>query len=187
MQKQIALRGESFRSATRGQIWNAATSLRRIARIHKDLDTALVIPKPQALKSDQSIASSVQTALDDLKWVPSPPITVQDPAIFGALTPQNFCKPSTTPSAMPSCSRPWLQSQATRAIPQVSALQKPRSHRRPKFADTSRKPAERTNHLWTACASPHETNTRTSRAHSQSATQQSASARSKTAPHPPTS
>lgn len=48
--------------------WNAAMCLGHIARIHKHLDAAIVIPTLQALKSDQSIGPSMQDALDDIKW-----------------------------------------------------------------------------------------------------------------------
>lgn len=48
--------------------WNAATCLGHIARIHRRLDTEIVVPRLMALKADASIASNVDDALDDIKW-----------------------------------------------------------------------------------------------------------------------
>ena len=47
--------------------WNAANGLGHIARIHRNLDLELVLPKLLALKEDPSIASSVEDALDDIR------------------------------------------------------------------------------------------------------------------------
>jgi len=48
--------------------WNAATCLGHIARIHKDLDVEIVLPRLHALEDDSEIGSSVQDALDDISW-----------------------------------------------------------------------------------------------------------------------
>ena len=48
--------------------WNAATCLGHVARIHKKLDTEIVVPKLTALKADPTIAANVQDALDDIEW-----------------------------------------------------------------------------------------------------------------------
>jgi Domain of unknown function (DUF6980) len=46
--------------------WNAATGLGYVARIHKSLDTEVVLPKLIALRADAEIASHVEDALDDI-------------------------------------------------------------------------------------------------------------------------
>ena len=48
--------------------WNAATCLGHLARIHRDLDLELVLPKLQELKGDPLVASSVEDALDDIHF-----------------------------------------------------------------------------------------------------------------------
>jgi hypothetical protein len=48
--------------------WNAATCLGHIARIHRNLDLELVLPKLIALKADPSIASSVEDGLGDIHF-----------------------------------------------------------------------------------------------------------------------
>jgi hypothetical protein len=48
--------------------WNATTCLGHLARIHKKLDTEVVIPKLLALKADTEIASNVEDTLDEIKW-----------------------------------------------------------------------------------------------------------------------
>jgi hypothetical protein len=48
--------------------WNAATGLGYIARIHRKLDTEIVVPRLLALRADAEIASNVEDALDDIKW-----------------------------------------------------------------------------------------------------------------------
>jgi hypothetical protein len=48
--------------------WNAATCLGHIARIHRQLDIEIVLPRLMALKADPSIAANVEDALDDIKW-----------------------------------------------------------------------------------------------------------------------
>lgn len=47
--------------------WNAATGLGYIARIHRKLDTEIVVPRLIALRADPEIASNVEDALDDIK------------------------------------------------------------------------------------------------------------------------
>jgi len=54
--------------ADRNVRWNAATCLGHIARIHRNLDLELVLPKLIALKADPSIASSVEDALGDIHF-----------------------------------------------------------------------------------------------------------------------
>jgi len=48
--------------------WNAATGLGHIARIHRQLDTDIVLPRLMALKADPSISSNVEDALADINW-----------------------------------------------------------------------------------------------------------------------
>jgi hypothetical protein len=48
--------------------WNAATGLGYIARVHKKLDTELVVPKLKALRADPEIKSNVDDALEDIAW-----------------------------------------------------------------------------------------------------------------------
>jgi hypothetical protein len=52
--------------------WNAATCLGHIARIHRKLETELVLPRLLALRADPEVASGVQDALDDIKWYMRP-------------------------------------------------------------------------------------------------------------------
>lgn len=54
--------------ADRNIRWNAATCLGHIARIHRDLDLELVLPKLLALKGDPLIGSSVEDALGDIRF-----------------------------------------------------------------------------------------------------------------------
>jgi hypothetical protein len=54
--------------ADRNVRWNAAICLGHIARIHRNLDLELVLPKLLALKGDPSIASSVEEALEDIRF-----------------------------------------------------------------------------------------------------------------------
>jgi hypothetical protein len=46
----------------------AATCLGHIARVHRKLDLELVLPRLVELKNDPLIGSSVQDALDDIKF-----------------------------------------------------------------------------------------------------------------------
>lgn len=49
--------------------WNAVTCFSHIARIHRQLDTEVVVPKLRTmLKTDLDLASNVQDTLDDIKW-----------------------------------------------------------------------------------------------------------------------
>jgi hypothetical protein len=52
--------------------WNAATCLGHIARIHRKLETEIVLPKLLALREDPEVASGVEDALDDVKWYMRP-------------------------------------------------------------------------------------------------------------------
>jgi len=47
---------------------NAATCLGHIARIHKELDVELVLPRLTVLKDDAEIGAWVQDALDDIRF-----------------------------------------------------------------------------------------------------------------------
>ena len=48
--------------------WNAATCLGHIARIHRKLDTEIVVPKLIALQGDAAVAPNVEDVLDDIRW-----------------------------------------------------------------------------------------------------------------------
>ena len=54
---------------THQDVWvrrNAATALGHLARLHRQVDTAVVIPALEALRSDPDVASWAEAALDDL-------------------------------------------------------------------------------------------------------------------------
>ena len=48
--------------------WIAATCLGHLARIHRDLDLELVLPKLLEMKKDPLVAPSVEEALDDIHF-----------------------------------------------------------------------------------------------------------------------
>lgn len=48
--------------------WNAVTGLGYVARIHRTLDTEVVIPRLRAMMYDAEIASNVVDALGDIGW-----------------------------------------------------------------------------------------------------------------------
>jgi len=54
--------------ADRNVRWNAATCLGHVARIHRNLDLELVLPRLLVLKGDASIAPSVEEALADIRF-----------------------------------------------------------------------------------------------------------------------
>jgi hypothetical protein len=47
--------------------WNAVTGLGYIARVHRQLEMGVVIPRLMALRQDPEVASNVEDALDDIK------------------------------------------------------------------------------------------------------------------------
>ncbi len=48
--------------------WNAATGLSHIARIHRRLDTEIVLPRLRALLNDREVASNVEDSLTEIDW-----------------------------------------------------------------------------------------------------------------------
>lgn len=49
--------------------WNAVTCFGHIARIHRRLDTGIVVPRlTMMLESDPRIAPNIEDTLDDIKW-----------------------------------------------------------------------------------------------------------------------
>lgn len=48
--------------------WNAVTGLGHLARIHRQLDTDIVVPRLLTLKADEEIAPNVEDVLEDIQW-----------------------------------------------------------------------------------------------------------------------
>ena len=48
--------------------WNAVTCLGHLARIHKELDLQIVLPKLLPMKADSDIAPNIEDSLEDIKW-----------------------------------------------------------------------------------------------------------------------